>query len=189
MATGKYEKKGVSGRKSGSLILILCLALLINCVIGGTIAYIVTKSDKVENTFERVSVTSSVVVSNDVIKVKNEGDVDAYIRAAIVVNWMDDSGDVRGIPPTADEYSLTVNTEDWYYDSGLDVYYHKEPVSSLEMTEVLVEEITVKSTVPAGYKLSVEVVAEAIQAQGYLDGSNPAKPAFADAWGITAIGG
>ena len=186
MASGKYEKKGMAGRKTGRLVLILCLALLINCTIGGTIAFIVTKSNSVQNTFERVSVTSSVVFEGDVAKVKNEGDVDAYVRAAIVVNWMDDNGDVRGIPPTADEYSLGINTDDWYYDSGLDIYYYKESVPSFQMTEALVESITVKGAVPAGYKLTVEVVAEAIQAQGQLDNG---KSAFADAWGISTIGG
>ena len=189
MATGKYEKKVAKNRKSGSLVLILCLALLINCAIGGTLAYIVTRSEKVENTFERVSVASSVVSDGDVMKVKNEGDVDAYVRAAIVVNWMDNAGDVRGIAPTANEYTLSVNTDDWYYDSGLDVYYYKVPVASLQTTEPLVESIAVTASVPGGYQLSVEVVAEAIQAQGYLDNSNPKVPAFADAWGISAIGG
>ena len=46
--------------------------------------------------------------------------------------------------------------------------------------------ITANATAPTGYALSVEVVAEAIQAQGTTDTANV--PAYQDAWGISSVG-
>lgn len=141
-----------------------------------------------ENQFEPGRVTSSVNVSGDTITVVNSNsNVDVYIRAAIVVNWMDGQGNVRGIAPTASDYSLNVNTASWWMDTATGLYYYKNSVAPGSSTDALVDGITVYGTVPDGYQLSVEVVAEAIQAEGETDIGDV--PAYQNAWKITSISG
>ena len=107
MARGKFEnvvKQKHKTKKAFSLL--LSIALLLTLATGGTLAYIATKSAMAQNQFEPGRVTSSVNVSGDTITVVNSNsNVDVYIRAAIVVNWMDGQGNVRGIAPTASDYS------------------------------------------------------------------------------------
>lgn len=169
-------------RGNGRRIALLCVALVLVASIGGTLAYIAVRADEVENTFEPAYVTSEVVVKNDTQAVKNTGNVDAFIRAAIVVNWMDENGNVRGLSPQAGEYSMTVNESDWNLNAD-GYYYYKYKVASMAVTENLVTDIRCNSTPPDGYSLAVEVAAEAIQAAGDTDDTSV--PAYKDAWGIT----
>ena len=83
-------------------IVVTALALLLFVTVGSTLAYIFTKTEPVENTFNPSKVACAVVennnpdenradiVLNDSIKtnvqIKNTGDTDAYIRVAVVVN-------------------------------------------------------------------------------------------------------
>ena len=187
MARGKHEgnvKRNKQKKKSFSLL--LGIVLLLAFAAGGTIAYIATSSAMAQNQFEPGRVTSSVNVSGDTITVVNSNsNVDVYIRAAIVVNWMDANGDVLGTPPKeGTDYTLTLNKTDWEQDMSTGFYYYKASVASNATTSDLVSAIEVKGTVPSGYALSVEVVAEAIQAQG----KTGTTPAYENAWGITPIG-
>lgn len=186
MARGKYETRGAYyRRRRRTAVLITCIVLLLTLVAGGTLAYVLVQTSSVQNQFQRVYVTSRVNVNDDKISVTNTGDVSAYIRAAIVVNWMDANGDVLGTPPKeGTDYTLTLNKTDWEQDMSTGFYYYKASVASNATTSDLVSAIEVKGTVPSGYALSVEVVAEAIQAQG----KTGTTPAYENAWGITPIG-
>ena len=117
----------------------------------------------------------------------NTGNVDAYIRAAVVVNWMDERGNVRGLAPVASEYVLKINSTDWQLDPDTGYYYYKASVSPSGTTKDLVVSATAAGTAPDGYHLSVEVVAEAIQAAGVTD--NSGVPAYRDAWDIVFVSG
>ena len=193
--TGKYEQRKPRRRTSKRLYMLgLSLVLLFTLAIGGTLAYIVTNSAMVTNQFVPGKVASQVNVSGDKIDVTNtDSNADAYIRAAVVVNWMDKDGHVRGIAPKAAEYTLSLNadstwtgTAPWYYDSVSGFYYYKHSVAASETTNDLITSITTEVAPPAGYSLSVEVVAEAIQADGVKDGTT--KKAVADAWNVTFYG-
>ena len=197
MAKGKYERRSFRRKRNHkTLTLVLSIALILALAAGGTVAYVVSRSGSVENKFEPAYVTSRVNVTEDKIDVTNTGDVDAYIRAAIVVNWMDASGNVRGASPVAGtDYELTLDADDtwadtcsWYRDPGTGFYYYKTSVASMGVTADLVKEIDVLVTPPAGYELSVEVVAEAIQAEGTITDAEGTRKAVADAWHITIYG-
>lgn len=190
MAKGKYECRYFRRKRNHkTLALVLSIALVLALAAGGTVAYVVSRSGSVENKFEPVYVTSRVNVTEDKIDVTNTGDVDAYIRAAIVVNWMDASGNVRGASPVADtDYKLSVNTDNWYQDLTTGFYYYELPVASMANTDDLVTAIDVLVTPPAGYELVVEVVAEAIQAEGTITDAEGTRKAVADAWHITLYG-
>lgn len=190
---GKYEKGGAHLKKpkgNRRRTLIISIILILSLAVSGTLAYIVTKTNEVQNQFDPAFVTCQVNADNDgTFDVTNTGNVDAYIRAAIVVNWMDDQGNVRGIAPASTEYTLAVNGTDWWMDNSTGYYYYKYSVAPDGITNDLINSFGVAEnvTIPSGYELSVEVVAEAIQADGDTD--NGAVPAYRDAWGITSISG
>lgn len=190
---GKYQKGGAHLRKRKHTkwrTTLLSIFLILSLAVSGTLAYIVARTDNVNNQFEPSYVTCQVNANNDnSFDVTNTGDVNALIRAAIVVNWMDEKGNVRGIAPTASDYTLSVNTADWWKDDTTGYYYYKDFVVSGGLTDDLITAygLAANATVPAGYQLSVEVVAEAIQADGDTDIGNV--PAYQDAWGIDSISG
>lgn len=178
---GRAPARSGKGRR----VALLCVALLLVASVGGTLAYIAVRSDDVNNRFERAYVTSAVEATAETRRVQNTGNVDAFIRAAIVVNWMDDDGNVRGIAPQSGEYSMTVNdNNNWIYDETDGYYYYKYRVDPSGFTDGLVTDIRCLVTPPAGYKLAVEVAAEAIQADGDTDDTSIA--AYKHAWG-TAV--
>lgn len=167
------------------LLLLLSIVLILAIAAGGTVAYLVMESGTVANSFQSGFVTSQVNANgNGSFTVTNTGNVDAYIRAAVVVNWMDSHGNVRGIGPTADEYTIGINSDKWTENGGF--YYYKDRVGAKQTTEALVTSFELTGTAPAGYDLVVEVVAEAIQADGDLDSDGT--PAYQDAWGVTLYG-
>lgn len=162
-----------------SIILVLCLAA------GGTLAYLSTQTDPVDNQFENAYVTCRINRDGDSFDVTNTGNISAFIRATLVVNWMDEDGNVLGSPPTAADVTLTVNETDWAVLNDGFLYYTR-PVAPGQDTGDLITVITLNVIPPAGYHLSVEVVAEAIQAQG-VDGSSGLQAAL-DAWGSSLLG-
>ena len=169
-------------------IIIASVMLLLLVVVGTTIAYIFTEPEPVENTFNpsKVScavvenkgtpVTGSVTNTGDIkenVQIKNTGDTDAYIRVAVVVNWMDEAGTkVWATKPVEDtEYSITyANTPNWVKGSDDYWYYTKSvpPTEGNNLTDILIEKATQNKEGPKGtdgtqYYLSIEIVASAIQ--------------------------
>lgn len=177
MARGKYERVAKHRhRKKKTFSLLLSIVLLLTLATGGTLAYIVTKSAMAQNQFVAGYVTSSV---NNDGTVTNNGNVDAYIRAAVVVNWMDGDGNVYGIKPNC---TVTVNTG-WTEIGGF--YYYTSPVVAGGTTTTAPATVGDPGDAPSSaYSLSIEIVAEAIQAEGTLD-SDDTTTAVYDAWGVT----
>lgn len=190
MSEGKYEKAAVKngGKGKKTVAVMAAVALLLALAVGGTVAYIAAKSALIKNQFQPAQVSCEVENNGDTIKVENTSDVSAYIRAAVVVNWMDASGNVYGIAPKDSEYKLQYGG-DWQKVG--DFYYYKAkvsaPVSKKDIDKVftapLINGITVTGTAPDGYTLTVEVVAEAIQADGV---GSDGKTAAESAWGEAA---
>lgn len=188
MKHGRYERQGkfaaerkkpARRRKLNKLFLVtLSVFLLVGVLVGGTLAYIFRQTNQVENTFVPATVSCRV---NDTFTVTNTGNVDAYIRAAVVVNWMADNGDIYGLAPkeTAD-YTLSIGAN---WQKIGDYYYYTTDVAPDAATDTAVCSATLKEgvTAPQGFSLCVEVVAEAIQA----DGTNGSKTPVEDAWGVT----
>ena len=181
MARGKYERVAKHRhKKKKAFSLLLSIALILTLAVGGTIAYIMTSSAMVENQFGAGRVSSSV---NDNGQVTNNGNVDAYIRAAVVVNWMDEDGNVYGIKPS---YSISANAG-WIEIDGF--YYYTAEVAPNGTTTTAPATVGDPTNEPlsSAYSLSIEIVAEAIQAEGTLD-SDDSVTAVLDAWGLTPGG-
>ena len=137
-------------------------------------------------------VTCTVNTTGDVFSVTNTSDIDAYIRAAIVVNWVNrETGNVVGSVPAEYSYSLGIIESNEGWISKSDGFYYYQPIvkpsGAKATTAPLITEITVTKDNPATYDLLVEVVAEAIQADGGKTQNASTTPAYTDAWGITGL--
>lgn len=154
---------------SKKLIIILSAILLVIASVGSTLAYIIAKTPPAENEFDRVKVSCLVVgnfdnATNINATVKNTGDISAYVRAVIVVNWVSaENGNIYGSMPIPDvDYKFNFGSGKWT-KSADGFYYYSEPVKSTGVTDTLITSVETLSTAPDGYKLSVQIVATAVQ--------------------------
>ncbi len=159
--------------------LLVSLLLVLGVAVGGTVAFLSTRTNSKVNTFTPSEVTCAVTETfeNNVksyVAVQNTGDTTAFIRAAINVTWMKDADSYDDanqtvsakIPVEGTDYSITFaqNTNWFVGDDGY--YYYQLPVAPLDSTKVLIDECKLLdgASAPDGYHLSVEIVASAIQA-------------------------
>ncbi len=166
--------KRSKGNKNKKLILLISMiAIMILAVTAGTtIAWLNDKTDPVVNTFEPAKVTSQVEesVDNNIksnVKIRNTSNIDAYIRAKVVINWVDKDGNVAGQTPVENkDYTIEYNlSKDGWWQGTDGFYYYSSPVAPDDLTGVLINSCKVKdgANVPEGYYLSVEIIADAIQ--------------------------
>ena len=162
--------------------LLVSLLLVLGVAIGGTVAFLSTRTDSKVNTFTPSEVTCKVteIFENNVksrVAVQNTGDTTAFIRAAINVTWMKDAEagteyDAANqtvsakIPVEDADYSITLAQNTNWIKGADGYYYYQLPVNPKDSTKVLIEECTLlkDASAPDGYHLSVEIVASAIQA-------------------------
>ncbi len=159
-----------------AVVAILCS--IISCV---SLAFLFTGTDPMENVFDNTYVACEVIENGPDenspfdgetktdVRIKNTGEVQSYIRAAVVVTWMsEDQSKVTAIKPEeGSDYEITYSksvdeSSNWVL--GKDGYwYYTVPVSIDSETTNLIERCVCKVTPPDGYYLSVEIVASSIQ--------------------------
>ena len=178
------EKSGRHGiRMNRTAVLLIAIILLISTAVGSTVAFLATKPEPVENSFEYANVSCKVTQNCDtdgsIVQVKNTGTISAYIRAAVVANWMDMDGNIAASVPKGYSYDLTYSSGSWV--QGKDgFFYYLLPVAPGASTEGNLLTCTVACPENPEYTLSVEVLAEAIQ-------STPAS-AVHEAWSAAVDG-
>ena len=169
------------------ILLAVSLLLILSAAIGGTVAYLIDQTGSITNTFTPVKVTPGInenfdrSVKNDV-QITNTGDIPAYIRVKVVVTWKDKDDNVYGAAPApGTDYTWQIPGTDWVKDSD-GFYYYTKPVPAGEKTSVLLTACQpVAGRAPAGYSLSVDIHAQAIQAEPTT--------AVTSAWNnVTAVG-
>lgn len=169
------ENRKEKGKRIVLPVVIICLLALIST--GGVIAYLMQNAE-VNNAFSAGRVTCEVeetfinnIKSN--VKVKNTGNTDEFIRAKIVVNWVSDNDDhtvygIKPVPGPGNDYQIIFGTFGWdYEDDGY--YYYDQAVAAGETTGNLIETCALLGEAPEGYHLSVEIIADAIQTEGFHD--------------------
>lgn len=185
MYHGKYEARHLQRRrkrrskKTGMLF--LSLLLVIGMVVGGTVAWLSTKSAPITNTFlpskvacqvqEEFNSTTGVKTN---VNVENTGDIDAYIRVKLVSYRTNDAG--QHIGGTAELPAFDLG-KGWVEHGGY--YYYTKPVKPNQKPEAaLTKEMKLKVNCDGadGGHQAIDVMAEAIQ-------STPAK-AVKEAWGV-----
>lgn len=164
---------GSGGRKTA---LILSLCLIFALAVGTTFALLKASTAPVENTF--TAAKSDIKIDEDVtggqkksIIVKNTGTAVSYVRVKLVMNWVDENGNV-----SAEPVNITPSiTADWFEQDG--IYYYKMPVAANDgVTTNLLQTPITQDAAPVGYHLEVTVLAESIQAA-------PSK-AVTESWGV-----
>lgn len=182
MYQGAYVKKRRKSkvRMNRATVLLMAVLMLIGVVAGSTVAYLIAKTDDVQNTFEYGKVSCAIhedfkdkTYKKDV-QVENTGNVNAYIRATCVINWLDKDGNIAASVPSDYDYTLTVPISDKWVPGGDGYYYYTSPVEPGGKTDFLLD-CKVDYPENAEYTLSVEILATAVQ-------SEPAS-AVTEAWG------
>ena len=162
-----------SGGRKAALILSLCLIFAL--AVGTTLAYLKANTSPVTNTF--TAAKSDIKIDENVengekssIQVENIGTATSYVRVKLVMNWVDDNGNV-----SAEPVNITPSiTADWFEQDG--IYYYKMPVAAKDFTTNLLKTPITQDAAPEGYHLEVTVLAESIQAA-------PSK-AVTESWGV-----
>lgn len=167
--------RGPAARVYRTAVLLIAVLLLISTAVGSTAAFLVTKTEPVEEAFAYAQVSCQVT---DTMGVKNTGTAQAYIRASYAVNWLDGGGNIVAAVP--EDYSCALEGNPQWEEGGDGYFYYPDPVDPGGEAPSL---LTCSAPYPEypGYTLSVEVVAEAIQ-------SNPAEAAE-EAWGVRVSDG
>ena len=151
---------GSGGRKTA---LILSLCLIFALAVGTTFALLKANTDPVTNTFTAAKSGTDIVEKLDgsqktSIKVQNTGTAVSYVRVKLVMNWVDENGNV-----SAEPVNITPSiTDNWFLKDG--IYYYKMPVAAKGETTNLLQTPITQGTAPEGYHLEVTVLAESIQA-------------------------
>lgn len=166
----KFGKNAAHGGAKRSLVLVVSVLALVLAVAGGTLAWLSANTTPVTNTFTPAQVTCTVEETFDGttksdVKIKNTSNIDAYIRAYVVVTWKDAQGNVYGKLPVKDtDYTIEYATGTGWEKGSDGYYYFTKPVGVDKTTSELIKTCApVADKAPAGYDLSVEIIAEAIQ--------------------------
>ena len=196
MYCGKYEPKHLKNskcsrraprrirRKNEAVSLLLSVMLIATIAIGGTLAWLSDKTDPVQNTFLPSYVSCAVTENFDgtdktEVNVTNSGDIDAYIRVKLVSYRVNEAG--QHIGGTAEIPAFTPGAG-WVKHG--DYYYYTAPVKpNRQPAANLIESIRLTDSYrdADGGRQVIEVMAEAIQADGTADDQTKA---VVKAWGI-----
>ena len=162
--------------KTKQPVALVALLVLLCCTVAGTLAYLVDKTPEVKNTFEPAKVTTSVLedpfdgVTKKNVRIKNTGNIDAYIRATVVVNWASDSETEKNVvsgivPKEGTDYTIDWTMVNWVKVG--DYYYYTQKVAAKGETKQLFTDCKLKEgvTPPSGYHLQVTILADGIQAE------------------------
>lgn len=186
----KNGKHAAAGGMKRSLVLVVSVLALVLAVAGGTLAWLSANTTPVTNTFTPAHVTCEVVeekfdgTTKENVQIKNTSNIDAYIRAYVVVTWKNAQGNVYGkLPELGKDYTIEYATGTGWDEGSDGYYYYTSPVAANDgLTGVLITKCEpVNGQAPADYDLSVEIIAEAIQSQP--------DSAVQQAWGVTIANG
>lgn len=177
--------KNSGNKRPKAVSLLVCLLLTVVVTVGTTLALLAAKTDSIVNTFTPTKITVEIEEkfenAKEDVKIKNTGNTDAWIRAAVVITWQDKDGNVYGVAPAAGtdctiDYDLTSG---WVEGSD-GFYYWTKPVAANKATDVLIRKCQYSvDKAPVGYALTVEVLGSAIQ-------SKPAA-VFNDNWAASGL--
>lgn len=176
-----YKRRQHRGRRAAVIASVL---LLLAPAVGGTVAWLSTRTDAVTNTFLPSKVSCKVEEGFDGttkthVNVKNTGDTDAYIRVKLVSYRTNEAGDHIGGVAELPKFSLGAN---WVSYEGF--YYYTLPVAPGAAPDSNLAdriELTGEYKDADGGRQAIDVMAEAIQ-------SVPPE-AMGQAWGVSITEG
>ncbi len=162
----------MKNRKIKMIIMLSALFLIVTAAVEGTYALLSSFSKPQENVFTPANVACEVSSDGTQYSVKNIGNIDVYVRVAIIPNWQK-NGNIYALEAiTANDFSI--HFDDWELLDGY--FYYPLPLAPNEITSPI--SIELLTTPPVGCEFVPEFLTEAIQAEP-ID-------AVRDAWGYPA---
>ena len=154
----KNRKSSVYGFLAVLLVLI-CVIVVFSAT--GVFGFLTDTSSVVKNEFKVASVTCE---AKSDYTVENTGNIPALIRVKLLVNWIDEDGNVLFPAPEDASYRLSLADSGWTHVGGTDpasgYWYCNQILSPQESSSVPL----VRTVSASGGKLQIMMLAEAIQA-------------------------
>lgn len=154
-------------------LIAFCVCILACAAVSGSLAWLTSTPEHVVNSFIPGVVTIQVdetfdgITKSDV-RIKNTGNVPAYIRVALVPAWVDDEGNIAAKPASLKlDCDITWGKDgsgyeaDWFIGSD-GFYYCKTVIEPDESTPILIKSCTVKDG-EHEYDFELQVIASAVQ--------------------------
>ena len=161
------------GRRA--IVLSIISTLLLSVAIGGTIAYIATRTDTTNNTF--IPPVARIQLK-DQEAITNVGNIPVYVRALAIVNWIsveDEHTISSDVPKEGVDFDITFITEGWFLAESDGFYYYEKVLLPGESVTILAQ-ATRLETEKAGYDLRLQLLTTSIQADP-IDAVHAAWPA------------
>ena len=156
------------------LAMLLSLILVITCTVGGTLAYLFTRTESITDTFVPAQV--SCTISDDQTTVTNGSETSVWLRVTITAVYRSTS-DPTAIHWENPPISITASGDWFYNENGDGFYYYNLPVDSNGV--VTLPKIEINQSDPAGFQLEKQILAEVIQSAPLI--------AVQEAWGMTRV--
>lgn len=158
-------------RWSMQFTLLAAIVLILTVTVGGTLAYLIDTKGPITNTFTPGKVNIKVDESfngstKSNVAITNTGNVDAKIRAMIVVTWQKDGVIYPEAPVAGVDYEIKGLTGEGWTPNGEWYEYGPTVAPNNATTYLFTSCAPVAGKTPEGYHLVVDVIAEAIQAEG-----------------------
>lgn len=164
---------------SKSIVLLIAVVALLAIAVGGTMAYLITSTAPVTNTFTPASIGTDVTDEMDGnvkknVKITNKSNIPVYMRVAVVANWYEgDGSDKKIVAPWADFDNLGVDASKW---TRIGEYYYYTSTVGANEPVTLFNSYEAKDG-PVGAHLEMDIIAQVIQAEP--------STAVEQAWGVT----
>ena len=153
-------------------LIAFCVCILACAAISGSLAWLISAPGPVVNEFIPGEVTIQVDetfngTTKQNVRIKNTGNVPAYIRVALVPAWVDDEGNIAAKPASLDNCNITWGKDgsgyeaDWFIGSD-GFYYCKTVIEPGASTPILIKSCTVKGE-EHEYDFELQVIASAVQ--------------------------
>ena len=156
-------------------LIAFCVCILACAAVSGSLAWLTSTPEQVVNSFTPGVVTIEVDEKFDSttksdVRIKNTGNVPAYIRVALVPAWVDDEGNIAAKPASLklnDDCNIAWGKDgsgyeaDWFIGSD-GFYYCKTVIEPGASTPILIKSCTVKGE-EHEYDFELQVIASAVQ--------------------------
>ena len=151
-------------------LIAFCVCILACAAVSGSLAWLISAPGPVVNEFTPGEVTIQVdetfngTTKSDV-RIKNTGNVPAYIRVALVPAWVDDEGNIAAKPASLKlDCDITWGDDfNQFWFEGTDgFYYCKTFINPGDSTPILIKSCTVKDG-EHEYDFELQVIASAVQ--------------------------
>ena len=153
-------------------LIAFCVCILACAAVSGSLAWLISTPGPVVNEFTPGEVTIQVDetfngTTKQNVRIKNTGNVPAYIRVALVPAWVDDEGNIAAKPASLDNCNITWGEggngyeDDWFIGSD-GFYYCKTVIEPDGSTPILIKSCTVKDG-EHEYDFELQVIASAVQ--------------------------